>query len=113
MLKARTTHTRSSAIVTEIIRSHLMSAAEEMKRTLVRTAFNPVIYDIFDFGISIYDHNQDLIAEAPGIPELIGSNDYAIKKAVEYIGIKNYEPGDILLMNYPYWSSAHTNDALF
>lgn len=102
-----------SGIMAEIIRSHLFSAAEEMRRTLIRTAFNPVIYDVLDFGISIYDSNLDLIAEAPGIPSFIGANDYAIRKAVEYVGVENLEQGDILMMNYPYWSSAHTSDATF
>ena len=39
----------------EVVRSYLVSAAEEMRATLVRTAFNPVIYEVLDFGISIYD----------------------------------------------------------
>ncbi len=101
---------KSFGITAEIIRSHLGSAAEEMKRTLIRTAFNPVIYDAVDFGISIYDAKLDLIAEAPGLPLFIGANDYAIKKAVEYVGIENLEEGDILIMNYPYWNAAHTYD---
>ena len=39
----------------EVIRNYLVAAAEEMRATLVRTAFNPVIYEVLDFGISIYD----------------------------------------------------------
>ena len=38
----------------EVIRHYLNSTAEQMRRTLVRTAFNPVIYEVLDFGISIY-----------------------------------------------------------
>src|SRR2546427_440361 len=38
----------SDGVVTEMVRSHLASAAEEMRRTLIRTAFNPVIYDVLD-----------------------------------------------------------------
>jgi len=95
---------------TELVRSYLVSAAEEMRRTLIRSAFNPVIYDVLDFGISIYDRELRLIAEAPGLPFFIGANDYAIIKAVDYIGEQNLEPGDILIMNYPYWNSAHTLD---
>ena len=34
----------------EVIRSYLISAAQEMRRTLIRTAFNPVIYEVLDFG---------------------------------------------------------------
>ncbi|MGS2643619.1 hydantoinase B/oxoprolinase family protein [Streptosporangium sp. LJ11] len=33
-----------------VVRSRLTSAAEEMRATLVRTAFNPVIYEVFDIG---------------------------------------------------------------
>jgi hypothetical protein len=51
----------------EVVRSYLGSAAEEMRATLIRTAFNPVIYEVLDFGISIYDGNLDLIAEALGM----------------------------------------------
>ncbi|MEM3081256.1 MAG: hydantoinase B/oxoprolinase family protein [Nitrososphaerota archaeon] len=97
-------------IIAEIVRSYLNSVAEEMRRTLIRTAFNPVIYDVLDFGISLYDTELRLVAEAPGLPFFIGANDYAIVKAVEYIGEQNLESGDIVLMNYPYWNSAHTLD---
>ncbi|MGC4010485.1 MAG: hydantoinase B/oxoprolinase family protein [Pseudomonas sp.] len=95
---------------TEIIRSYLLSAAEEMRRTLIRTSFNPVIYETLDFGISIYNSDLDLIAEAPGLALFLGANDYAIKRGIEYLGMQNLEQGDIVLMNYPYWNSAHSMD---
>jgi N-methylhydantoinase B len=98
------------AATTQVIRSYLLSAAEEMRRTLVRTAFNPVIYEALDFGISIYDGRLELIAEAPGLAVFLGANDYAIRKGVEYVGRANLERGDIVVMNYPYWNSAHTAD---
>ena len=96
--------------IIEVIRSYLHSAAEEMRRTLVRTAFNPVIYEVLDFGISIYNRKLEMIAHAPGLAFFLGANDYAIRKGVEYIGEQNFEPGDIALMNYPYWNSAHAMD---
>ncbi len=95
---------------TEIIRKYLLSAAEEMRRTLVRTAFNPVIYEVFDFGISVYNRNLQLMADAPGLAMFLGANDYAIVKLHEYIGEDNFQDGDILIMNYPYWNSAHAAD---
>ena len=98
-------------VTVEVIRNYLISAAEEMRATLIRTAFNPVIYDVLDFGISIYDKNLDLIAEAPGLTSFLGANDYSIVKGVEYVGVENIKAGDVLLMNYPYWNSAHTSDA--
>ena len=95
----------------EVIRSYLGSAAEEMRATLIRTAFNPVIYEVLDFGISIYSDELDLIAEAPGLTHFLGANDYAIRKGVEYVGKDNVDPGDVMLMNYPYWNAAHSYDA--
>jgi len=96
----------------EIIRNYLLSAVEQMRRTLVRTAFNPVIYEVLDFGISLYDARMRLIAEAPGITSFLGANDFAIVKGVEYVGVENLERGDVVMLNYPYWNSAHTYDAL-
>ena len=97
-----------------VIHSYLCSAAEEMRRTLIRTAFSPVIYEVLDFGISIYSSDLDLIADAPGLAFFLGANDYAVKTGIERVGVDNLEPGDIIALNYPYWSSAHAADvALF
>ena len=41
----------------------------------------------------------------------VGANDYAIRKGVDYVGAENLEPGDVVILNYPYWNSAHSYDA--
>ncbi|MEF8781320.1 MAG: hydantoinase B/oxoprolinase family protein, partial [Haloferacaceae archaeon] len=94
----------------EVIRNYLSSAANEMQRTLIRTAYNPVIYEMIDFGISLYDADLNLIADSPGLSLFLGANDYGIRKGVEYLGEENLDEGDIVMLNYPYWSSAHTLD---
>ena len=86
----------------EIIRNLFLSAAEQMRRTLVRTAVNAVIYEVLDFGISIADRSKRMISEAAGITSFIGANDYAIGKVLEYMGSKQFDEGDIVMMNYPY-----------
>jgi N-methylhydantoinase B len=95
----------------EVIRSYLVSVAEEMRVTLIRTAFNPVIYEVLDFGISVYDSDLELVAEAPGVTRFVGANDYAIRKGVEYVGTENFARGDVVVLNYPYWNGAHAYDA--
>jgi N-methylhydantoinase B len=96
----------------EVIRNYLLSTVEQMRRTLVRTAFNPVIYEVLDIGLSMYDSKLRLVAHAAGHPMFLGANDYGVVKAIEYVGAENLEPGDIVLMNYPYWSAAHAPDAM-
>lgn len=95
----------------EVIRSYLVSVADEMRVTLIRTAFNPVIYEVLDFGISVYNEDLELIAEAPGVTRFVGANDYAIRKGVEYVGVENLGRSDVVVLNYPYWNGAHAYDA--
>jgi N-methylhydantoinase B len=95
----------------EVVRSYLLAAAEEMRTTLIRTAFNPVIYEVLDFGISVYDAKLELISEAPGLTFFLGANDYSLVKGVEYVGLENLHRGDIVMLNYPYWNAAHAYDA--
>jgi len=96
----------------EIISGLFFSAAEQMRRTLVRTAFNAVIYEVLDFGISIADREGRMIAEAAGITSFIGANDYALKTLLKRMDMSKLCPGDIVMLNYPYWNSAHASDAL-
>lgn len=98
------------AATVEVIRNYLTSAAAEMQRTLIRTAYNTVIYEILDFGISMYDRDLNLIADSPGLALFLGANDGAIEKMVDYVGKENLEPGDVLMLNYPYWSGTHVLD---
>ena len=98
-------------VTVEVVRNYLVSVAEEMRVTLVRTAFSPVIYEVLDFGISVYDARLELVAEAPGVTRFVGANDYAIRKGVDFVGRENLRQGDVVVLNYPYWSGAHTYDA--
>jgi len=103
---------RLDGATVEVIRNYVVSAAEQMRRTLVRSAFNPVIYDVLDFGISIYNAEQELMAEASGITHFLGANDRALIEGTKYVGLENMGRGDVFLLNYPYWSGAHSYDAM-
>jgi len=96
----------------EVVRNYFSSAGEEMHNTLVRTAYNTIIYEILDFGITLYDKDLNLIADSPGLSLFLGANDFGIKNGVERIGTDNLDPGDIVFLNYPYWSSGHVFDVL-
>ena len=102
----------NAAAELEIISGLFFSAAEQMRRTLVRTAFNAVIYEVLDFGISIADAKGRMVAEAAGITSFIGANDFALKTLIEKLDLATLRPGDVVMLNYPYWNSAHASDAL-
>jgi N-methylhydantoinase B len=99
-------------ITTEVIRHGLNSAAEQMKRALVRTAFSPVIYEVLDFAVAIYDRQVRLLAESPSLPLFMGTLSFCVTEAVKEIGGEDaLDPGDILLYNIPYGSGSHQQDA--
>ncbi len=99
-------------VTTEVIRHGLNSAAEQMKRALVRTAFSPVIYEVLDFAVAIYDRQVRLLAQAPSLPLFMGTMSFCVEAAVAAVGGEEaLEPGDIVLYNYPYGTGSHPQDA--
>lgn len=100
------------SITTEVIRHAMLSAAQEMARNLCRTAYNTIVYEIHDYGIGLHDPEGNTIAEAPGIAIFSGANGFGIQYAIEFLGVDTLEQGDVIMVNYPYWSSAHSLDVL-
>jgi N-methylhydantoinase B len=99
-------------ITTEVVRDGLNAAANQMKRALVRTAFSPVIYEVLDFAVAIYDDQVRLLAQAPSLPMFMGRLSFCVEAAVEAVGGREaLAPGDVLLYNDPFGTGSHPQDA--
>jgi N-methylhydantoinase B len=99
-------------VLTEVVRHGLGSAARQMKQALVRTAFSPVIYEVLDFAVALYDPQVRLLAQAPSLPMFMGRLSFAVQTAVEAVGgPEALAPGDVLLYNHPYGTGSHPQDA--
>ncbi len=101
---------RVDYITTEVVRHSLHSAAEQMKRALMRTAFSPIIYDVLDFAVAIYDRRVRLLAQAPGLPNFLGTMGYCVRAAVDAVGEDTLQDGDVILLNSPYETGSHQED---
>ncbi len=98
-------------ITTEVVRHALNSAANQMKRALVRTAFSPVIYEVLDFAVAIYDRDIRLLAQAPSLPIFMGTLNFCVAEAVKNVGGEgNLNDGDIIIYNWPYGTGSHPQD---
>jgi N-methylhydantoinase B len=98
-------------ITTEVVRHALNSAANQMKRALVRTAFSPVIYEVLDFAVAIYDRDLRLLAQAPSLPLFMGTLNFCVDQAVKGVGGEaNLADGDIIIYNWPYGTGSHAQD---
>jgi N-methylhydantoinase B len=99
-------------ITTEVIRNGLNSAANQMKRALIRTSFSPVIYEVLDFAVAIYDREIRMLAQAPSLPFFMGTMNFCVEATVEAVGGEEaLEPGDIILYNFPFGTGSHPQDA--
>jgi len=93
---------RTDPITLEVIRNGLIAASRDIRRTVERAAYSPVLYEVVDFSCGIFDSEANTIAETPGLPSFLGSLGYAVRSAYSTIGRDNLRPGDVILCNDPY-----------
>ena len=100
-------------VLTEVIRNGLNAAAEQMKVTLCRTAFSPVIYEMIDFAAGIYDTDCRMLAQARAAPQFLGTLSYCLEAALERLGgLESMEPGDVIWSTDGYDNGSHSQDAV-
>lgn len=94
----------------EIVRNALASASLEMNKTLRRTAYNPLLYDVQDFGLGIVSADGLLWGEAPGQSMFIGALSDTIKTGLAKHGRDGFREGDVLIANDPFLTGTHISD---
>ncbi|TNE40516.1 MAG: hydantoinase B/oxoprolinase family protein [Sphingomonadales bacterium] len=99
-----------SAISVELVRNAVVVAAEEMSSTLVRTAHNPLLYDVQDFGVGIMSPEGESWADAPGMTVFVGVLTRTVMAGVEKFGLDGIRDGDIFIANDPYSTGNHISD---
>lgn len=99
-----------SPAAVEVVRHAFMSGAEQMRRNLYRSAYSPVIYEMKDCSVGIYDANGDLLGQAPGLPFFLGSLGGTIKTVLELKGADVFADGDAWIVNDSAICGSHLND---
>jgi N-methylhydantoinase B len=89
-------------ITLEVIRNRLIAASRDIRRTVERAAYSPILYEVVDFSCGILDSEANLIAETPGLPIFLANLGYAVQSTYETIGRDNLKDGDVILCNDPY-----------
>ncbi|ADU51655.1 5-oxoprolinase (ATP-hydrolyzing) [Thermaerobacter marianensis DSM 12885] len=99
-----------SPVTVEIIRNALQSAAEEMNASLFRSAFSPVIYEMKDCSVGLFDEQARILGQSAGLPIFLGNLEVCIQTAIEMYGLDWFRPGDVICMNDSYMTGTHLND---
>jgi N-methylhydantoinase B len=104
--------TQHAPVLTEIVRQGLLSATEQMKIALRRTAFSPIVYDMLDFCCALYDPDVRLLAQGQATPLFLGTMGHCVESCVRAVGgPSELAPGDVLFSTYAYDIGSHPQDA--
>jgi N-methylhydantoinase B len=104
------THVTPTPATVEIVRHAFMSGAEQMRRNLCRSAYSPVIYEMADCSVGLYDANGDLLGQSPGLPFFLGSLAGTIQLCLAKVGADGFAEGDVWLVNDSAICGSHLND---
>lgn len=97
-------------VTVEIIRNALNSAADEMGVNLARSAYTPIIYEVKDYSVALFDADCRLLGQAPGLPIFLGALEDAVKVTVRKYGKESMGERDVYLVNDSYEVGSHLND---
>lgn len=93
-----------------VVRAALASTAREVFSQFVRTALTPTIYEAHDFSVAVFDDEVNVVADASGLPEYVGSLTFTVERLVEKFGRDKIGPGDVLASSDPFITGGHPPD---
>ena len=93
----------------EIIKNALMSAADTMALTVVRTARSAVIKHAMDFSTALFTSDGQQVAQGLTIPVHLGAMAPALEGVTNAFG-DDVQPGDLFANNDPYEGGSHLPD---
>ena len=96
-------------ITRQVIRNALGAAAREMQTALVKTAHNPLIYEVQDFGLVLTNRLGQMVAESSGLPGFLACLPPTIQSGIQRV---RFAEGDILLSNEPDDTGTHISDTV-
>ncbi len=99
-------------ITTAVVHNALLTAAKEMRETIQRTSFSPIIYEDRDFACGLLDADANTLAEAPGLTSFMGTLSPGIKKSIEERGRDEIESGDVFCTSIPAFTGSHPADMM-
>ena len=97
-------------VTVEIIRNALIAAADEMSVNLGRSAYTPIIYEMKDYSVALFDADCRLLGQSPGLPIFLGALEEAVRVTLKRYPRDQMAPQDVYLINESYLVGSHLND---
>ncbi len=97
----------SLALELTIFAKLFAAVAEEMGIVLRKSAFSPNIKERRDYSCAVFTAGGELLAQAAHIPVHLGALPHTMARLLPEFPLL---PGDVLLLNDPYWGGTHLPD---
>ncbi len=99
----------SDPITISVVQHRLTGIVQEMGEAMLRTSFSQILNSSRDFSTAICGADSQLVAQADHIPVHVGALQPATAAIIEAFG-EDVHPGDIFLLNDPYFGGSHLPD---
>ncbi len=93
----------------ELFKTAIMSIADEMALTVVRTTYSSVLKNNMDFSTAIGDGEGRLVAQGLTLPLHLGSMPDAFEAVLRRFD-RDIHPGDVFVLNDPFEGGTHLPD---
>ena len=100
---------RVDPITVSVIQHRLHSIVDEMGEAMLRTSYSQILNSSRDFSTAISDAKGRLVAQAEHVPIHVGALPWAVE-AVAKAFAGRVQPGDVYLLNDPYYGNNHLPD---
>ena len=100
---------KADLITVSIIQHRLTAIVAEMGEAMLRTSYSQILNSSRDFSTGICDAKCRLAAQAEHIPIHVGALSFAAESVSEYFS-GTVKPGDVYLLNDPYFGGSHLPD---
>jgi N-methylhydantoinase B len=102
-------------ITLAVVRGALEQIADEMDLHLIHAAISPIISETNDCAHGIYraDTGETIAQGRFGLPVFLANMQFTVQNLIEHVrGSGGFNPGDVWILNDPYLSGTHLQDAV-
>src|SRR3712207_1996626 len=96
-------------VTVSVVQHRLRAIVEEMGEAMLRTSYSQILNSSRDFSTALSDPEGRLIAQAEHVPIHVGALPWAVRAVHDFFHGRIH-PGDVFLLNDPYWGGNHLPD---
>jgi N-methylhydantoinase B len=108
--RGRLSGARVDPVTAEVVRGAMETVCFEMATYVSRTATTPILNQSNERNATVLDARGRLAALSVGIPQFMLTSTLPVRFALEFLGVDEFNEGDVFVANDPYHGGGHLPD---